>query len=571
MASGSGVYDEQENAPSPPRVKRKLTSVLWNEFNKVLANGELKDEEVSMPTCGGEELKAVLGDDCFFGSGMASPTQSSSAAADGETPVSSLVPTPTPSSSAANGTPAASTDLEEVPSQTPRETEPQDAHKVAGVRRKLKSPVWDEFERVLVGGKMKAECQWCHNKLVGETKDGTSHLRAHLATCAARQTTTAWKQAKLKLTKGEDGKVNVENYVFDQELCRKQLALMLCCHEYPLSIVDHAGFRKFCSILQPMFKVVSRQTIRKDIIEMHEGQRDKMIKYFANFKNRVAVTSDLWTAGHQRRGYMAVTAHYIDGSWNLKSFLLRFVYVPAPHTAAVLCEVLHEVLVEFHLERKISTITPDNCTTNDKAVEELQDKLDSSSLMLGGKMLHMRCCAHILNLIVKDGLAVLGDCIERVRDSVGFWSATPKRHEKFEKTCRLMNIDYSKRLSLDCKTRWNSTYIMLSIAVLYREVFDRLSLREKQFNCCPSTADWNFAKEMIERLKLFYDITSLWSGKHYVTANLFFPKVCGINLAIRKWTTPTYMQLDEMPEQIRQQYQIMQQMSEEMKKKFDKY
>jgi hypothetical protein len=46
------------------------------------------------------------------------------------------------------------------------------------VRRKLKSPVWDEFERVLVGGKMKAECQWCHNKLVGETRDGTSHLRA---------------------------------------------------------------------------------------------------------------------------------------------------------------------------------------------------------------------------------------------------------------------------------------------------------------------------------------------------------------------------------------------------------
>ncbi|KAM0906831.1 hypothetical protein ACQ4PT_016531 [Festuca glaucescens] len=457
MASGSGVYDEQENAPSPPRVKRKLTSVLWNEFNKVLANGELK-----------------------------------------------------------------------------------------------------------------VECVWCHVLLGGDSKNGTSHLHAHLARCESRKA-NAWKQAKLKLTKGEDGKVNVENYVFDQELCRKQLALMLCCHEYPLSIVDHAGFRKFCSILQPMFKVVSRQTIRKDIIEMHEGQRDKMIKYFANFKNRVAVTSDLWTTGHQRRGYMAVTAHYIDGSWNLKSFLLSFVYVPAPHTAAVLCEVLHEVLVEFHLERKISTITLDNCTTNDKAVEELQDKLDSSSLMLGGKMLHMRCCAHILNLIVKDGLAVLGDGIERVRDSVGFWSATPKRHEKFEKTCRLMNIDYSKRLSLDCKTRWNSTYIMLSIAVLYREVFDRLSLREKQFNCCPSTADWNFAKEMIERLKLFYDITSLWSGKHYVTANLFFPKVCGINLAIRKWTTPTYMQLDEMPEQIRQQYQVMQQMSEEMKKKFDKY
>ena len=251
-----------------------------------------------------------------------SPTQldASASAANPDTPASSATPTP---SSSANATPAESVDLE-VPSQTTRATKPQEAHKLAGVKRKLKSKVWDEFERVLVGKKWKAECEWCHSKLGGETKDGTSHLHAHLTTCAFRQTTTAWKQAKLKLTKAEDGKVNVENYIFDQELCMKELALMICRHEYPLAMVEHVGFRKVCAMLQPMFKVVCRNTIRKAILEMHEGQRDKLIKYFANFKNRVAVTSDMWTAGHQKRGYMAVTGHYIDGSWNLKSFLLRY-------------------------------------------------------------------------------------------------------------------------------------------------------------------------------------------------------------------------------------------------------
>jgi hypothetical protein len=51
--------------------------------------------------------------------------------------------------------------------------------------------------------------------------------------------------------------------VFDQEIARKELALMICLHEYPLSMVDHVGFRKFCTTLQPLFKAVSRNTIKK--------------------------------------------------------------------------------------------------------------------------------------------------------------------------------------------------------------------------------------------------------------------------------------------------------------------
>ncbi|CAN1192980.1 hypothetical protein LINPERHAP2_LOCUS41804 [Linum perenne] len=32
----------------------------------------------------------------------------------------------------------------------------------------------------------------------------------------------------------------------------------------------------------------------------------------------------MWTATNQKRGYMAVTAHYIDNAWNLRSYLLRY-------------------------------------------------------------------------------------------------------------------------------------------------------------------------------------------------------------------------------------------------------
>jgi hypothetical protein len=103
--------------------------------------------------------------------------------------------------------------------------------------------------------------------------------------------------------------VNIENVIFDQEKARRDLGLMICEHEYLLSIVEHSDFRRFCSSLQPLFKMVCKNTIRNDILAMHSAQREKMVDFFATFKHRVAITTDLWTTCYQKRGYMAVTTH----------------------------------------------------------------------------------------------------------------------------------------------------------------------------------------------------------------------------------------------------------------------
>jgi hypothetical protein len=71
------------------------------------------------------------------------------------------------------------------------------------------------------------------------------------------------QQATLKLGKNEHGFVVVEKYVFYQHVARKELALMIYVHGYPLSMVDHIGFRKFCAVMQPLFKAVFRNTIKR--------------------------------------------------------------------------------------------------------------------------------------------------------------------------------------------------------------------------------------------------------------------------------------------------------------------
>ena len=48
---------------------------------------------------------------------------------------------------------------------------------------------------------------------------------------------------------------------------------MVILHEYPLSMAEHIGFREFVGSLQPMFKVVSRNNLKNDIINIYDNER----------------------------------------------------------------------------------------------------------------------------------------------------------------------------------------------------------------------------------------------------------------------------------------------------------
>ncbi|KAF7145131.1 hypothetical protein RHSIM_Rhsim04G0149600 [Rhododendron simsii] len=267
---------------------------------------------------------------------------------------------------------------------------------------------------------------------------------------------------------------------------------------------DDNGKRRYSNALQPLFKVPCRNTMKAEIFKIYEYQRGKTMSLVVSNASRLAITTDMWTSSNQKKGFMAVTAHFIDESWTLQSRILRFIYVPCPHTKEVLCDQLLNCLMDWNIDRKISSITVDNCSTNDAMIDLLWDKLDSTSLMLGGELFHMRCCAHILNLIVKDGLDVIKVGIEKIRDSIAYWTASPKREEKFEETVRQLNVTSTKKLGLDCATRWNSTYLMLQTALLYKDVFIRLSKRDAQYNSLPSELIREMAKRMVEKFDKYW-------------------------------------------------------------------
>ena len=50
-------------------------------------------------------------------------------------------------------------------------------------KRKTTSDVWEHFTRKKVDGKFKAQCHHCGKLYLGDSSQGTSHLRNHLVRC----------------------------------------------------------------------------------------------------------------------------------------------------------------------------------------------------------------------------------------------------------------------------------------------------------------------------------------------------------------------------------------------------
>ncbi|CAN1149656.1 hypothetical protein LINPERHAP1_LOCUS22136 [Linum perenne] len=58
-------------------------------------------------------------------------------------------------------------------------------------------------------------------------------------------------------------------------------------------------------------------------MRLYRDERANIQRLIDSSKGIVAITTDMWTASNQRKGYIAVTAHYLDNGWCLRSQLLR--------------------------------------------------------------------------------------------------------------------------------------------------------------------------------------------------------------------------------------------------------
>lgn len=431
-------------------------------------------------------------------------------------------------------------------------------------KRKVWSDVWVHYHRkILLDKSVEATCKYCAKVYKYDSHHGTSKLKYHVDKSCLEAKLKMKKSTDLKqmlLKSGSvkrDGSMELENFRFDQELARIAFARAVIVHELPFAMAEYIFFRIFLKFVNPAFKVVSPPTLKEDCMKEYRKEKIKLYKALGGLHCRMSFTSDLWTS-NQNKSYMALTCHYIDDKWKLKKRIIAFCLIEESHTGAVIAKEIQTRLFEWNLDRKIFSLALDNASSNNSAVKEMVKILRSkSALPLSGQFFHVRCVAHILNLVVQYGLEEFKEAIDKIRESVKFVKSSSQRQRTFNLVAGQVGAP-DRMVTLDVSTRWNSTYKMLDVALLFKDAFSRYSQVDFDYVHEPSKEEWEIAAVFREFLKGFYDLTNLFSSVSIPTSNLYFSNVCELHLIL---TRGSY-QVENL---------LLSSMCEKMLKKFNKY
>nr|XP_027099137.1 zinc finger BED domain-containing protein RICESLEEPER 2-like [Coffea arabica] len=231
--------------------------------------------------------------------------------------------------------------------------------------------------------------------------------------------------------------------------------------------MEHVIFNIFMKAISPFYKKINRQTVKEDCISTYTIEKRK-----------------------------------------LKSSLKGA------------ADTLSKCFIDWGIENKVSSITV-NASYNDVYIRRLREDFAlRKRLSIGGKFFYVRCCAHILNFLVQDDHCQLGGVIDVVREGIKYLNNSEYRLLEFPKIKKQLQLP-SRKLLLDCPTRWNNTYLMLASGLEFKNIFPRYADIDPGFHYVPTDFEWMKVEEVCKFLGIFHEITDMIFGSEYPTANIF--------------------------------------------------
>ncbi|PPS14871.1 hypothetical protein GOBAR_AA05699 [Gossypium barbadense] len=339
-----------------------------------------------------------------------------------------------------------------------------------------------------------------------------------------------------------------KNYKFDADECRKAISTFLVCGKHSFRTVEEPGFRYMMSIASPNFKNISRYTTARDVLIYYAKERDHVKEELAKAPGLICLNSDNWNLEHTNDEYICITAHWVDENWKLQKRIIRFRALFPPYDGLNIADELVLCLSQWGIDNKIFSITLDNVSYNDIMVSCLKNRFCANQAILcDGAFFQVRCCAHILNLIVKAGLELADDVVGKIRNGIKYIKKSKTRRKRFYNvTNKNFHLNVTKKLRQDVCVRWNSTYLMFESSLYYKDIIKYLHFLTRSGE--------TLLFFLCKILKVFYDVTCVFSGSNYPTTNLYCRGVWMVHKVLLYTIKGLYSFLTPMVKQMQEKF-----------------
>ncbi|KAL4113573.1 hypothetical protein QTP88_017180 [Uroleucon formosanum] len=249
----------------------------------------------------------------------------------------------------------------------------------------------------------------------------------------------------------------------------------------PFRVVEDEGFKEFVKLLNPNYILPDNPLYPKHIYQLYTKNKEAQ---------SVCMTTDCWTS-RNNESFMAITIHFIDSNFSLRSVLLGCFEFNDHHTGVNLSEKIKQTLDEWNLKKKVVLAVSDNANN-------IKNALNTLNIL---QIKSMGCFAHTMNLVVQSSLILENSLIDRVKAIVTHFRKSTVANNKLH-TYQINNgISQPKKLIQDDSIRGT------------------LGLLDKAPENLKGE-EWIILKEMCQVLKPFEEATRVVSGEKFMKSSL---------------------------------------------------
>jgi hypothetical protein len=339
--------------------------------------------------------------------------------------------------------------------------------------------------------------------------------------------------------------------VLNQDVINEALVSLIVVRNLSFRIVEWPEFHALCRVLNPeseSYLATAHSTIPKLIKRSWQAQKDIVRKKLQSALSSIHISLDIWTSPN-RLLLLGICAHFVGYGQEKVSKTLLALRTVINHSGDEQFATLLPVLQDYGVIQKLGSIICDNATSNDKLCRTMSIYLhEKEEIPWDFTTRRIRCIGHIINLAVQaflfqslveidqlelyDEQEAKGEIRDEVEERAIFRKIGPLG--------KLHNIvvhiqgsagrtkefkDLAKRtIPLDNRTRWNSWYQMLIVAIEKAGSIDTytknyLSTLEAEYL---SLTDWDRLRTIKTFLQPFHRATLETQGDYATIDRVLF-------------------------------------------------